>query len=87
MWEYHHISYTFLDKLVCNIKLHGFWCSYLASVILLHRLYLQINRLESEFSSYKVRAHTLLQKKDAELAAAMDSEQLKAIEEALKVHA
>jgi hypothetical protein len=48
---------------------------------------LQINRLESEFSSYKVRAHTLLQKKDAELAAAMDSEQLKAIEEALKVHA
>ncbi|CAK7355522.1 unnamed protein product [Dovyalis caffra] len=44
----------------------------------------EINRLESEFSSYKVRAHTLLQKKDAELAAAMDSEQLKAIEEALK---
>uniref|UniRef100_A0A6N2LY14 GRIP domain-containing protein n=2 Tax=Salix viminalis TaxID=40686 RepID=A0A6N2LY14_SALVM len=43
-----------------------------------------INRLESEFSSYKVRAHSLLQKKDAELAAAMDSEQLKAIEEALK---
>ncbi|KAB5556688.1 hypothetical protein DKX38_007597 [Salix brachista] len=45
---------------------------------------LAINRLESEFSSYKVRAHSLLQKKDAELAAAMDSEQLKAIEEALK---
>lgn len=44
----------------------------------------EINRLESEFSSYKVRAHSLLQKKDAELAAAMDSEQLKAIEEALK---
>ncbi|KAJ6682359.1 CROSSOVER SUPPRESSOR ON 3 OF GOWEN [Salix koriyanagi] len=48
------------------------------------QLELEINRLESEFSSYKVRAHSLLQKKDAELAAAMDSEQLKAIEEALK---
>lgn len=48
---------------------------------------LQISRLETEFSSYKVRAHTLLQKKDAELAAAKDSEQIKALEEALKVHA
>lgn len=47
---------------------------------------LQINRLESEFSSYKVRAHALLQKKDAELAAARDSEQLKALEEAINVH-
>uniref|UniRef100_A0A6N2LMF2 GRIP domain-containing protein n=1 Tax=Salix viminalis TaxID=40686 RepID=A0A6N2LMF2_SALVM len=47
-------------------------------------LEVSISRLESEFSSYKVRAHSLLQKKDAELAAAMDSEQLKAIEEALK---
>lgn len=46
---------------------------------------LQINRIESEFSSYKVRAHALLQKKDAELAAAKDNEQLKAHDEALKV--
>lgn len=46
---------------------------------------LQISRVESEFSSYKVRAHALLQKKDAELAAANDSEQLKALDEALKV--
>ncbi|CAA2972575.1 GRIP [Olea europaea subsp. europaea] len=44
----------------------------------------KINRIESEFSSYKVRAHALLQKKDAELAAAKDNEQLKAHEEALK---
>lgn len=47
---------------------------------------LQISSLEREFSSYKARAHALLQKKDAELAAAKDSEQLKALEEALKVH-
>ena len=47
---------------------------------------MQISCLESEFSSYKVRAHALLQKKDAELAAAKDSEQLKVLEEALKVH-
>ncbi|KAF8410310.1 hypothetical protein HHK36_002836 [Tetracentron sinense] len=44
----------------------------------------EINRLEKEFSSYKVRAHALLQKKDAELAAAKDSELLKAHEEAIK---
>ncbi|KAF7829034.1 protein GRIP [Senna tora] len=44
----------------------------------------EISRLENEFSSYKVRAHALLQKKDAELAAAKDSEQLQALEEALK---
>ncbi|KAJ0041172.1 hypothetical protein Pint_28642 [Pistacia integerrima] len=44
----------------------------------------EISRVESEFSSYKIRAHALLQKKDAELAAANDSEQLKALEEALK---
>ncbi|KAL1315968.1 hypothetical protein AAHE18_15G029300 [Arachis hypogaea] len=44
----------------------------------------EICSLEREFSSYKVRAHALLQKKDAELAAAKDSEQLKALEEALK---
>ncbi|GMN28752.1 hypothetical protein TIFTF001_002173 [Ficus carica] len=44
----------------------------------------EINRLETEFSAYKVRAHALLQKKDAELAASKDSEQVKALEEALK---
>ncbi|KAK9112512.1 hypothetical protein Scep_020031 [Stephania cephalantha] len=44
----------------------------------------EINRLENEFSSYKVRAHALLQRKDAELAAAKDSELLKAQEEAVK---
>lgn len=44
----------------------------------------EINRTQSEFSSYKARAHALLQRKDAELAAARDSEQLKALEEALK---
>ncbi|KAL6220790.1 hypothetical protein ACLB2K_008545 [Fragaria x ananassa] len=44
----------------------------------------EINRLKSEFSSYKVRAHALLQKKDADLAAAKDSEQVTALEEALK---
>lgn len=44
-----------------------------------------MGRLESEFSSYKVRAHALLQKKEADLAAAVDSEQIKALEEALKV--
>ncbi|XP_022971426.1 protein GRIP isoform X2 [Cucurbita maxima] len=42
------------------------------------------NRLENEFSSYKVRAHALLQKKEAEVAAAVDSDQIKALEEALK---
>ncbi|KAK4752398.1 hypothetical protein SAY87_021196 [Trapa incisa] len=40
--------------------------------------------LQSEFSSYKSRAHALLQKKEAELAAANNSEQIKALEEALK---
>ncbi|KAK1587300.1 hypothetical protein Q3G72_011581 [Acer saccharum] len=44
----------------------------------------EISRLESEFSSYKIRAHALLQKKDAELAAVNDSEQHKALEEELK---
>ncbi|GLT39332.1 hypothetical protein SLA2020_135300 [Shorea laevis] len=44
----------------------------------------EISRLESEFSSYKIRAHALLQKKEAELMAAKDSEQIKALEEALK---
>ncbi|XP_023007646.1 protein GRIP-like isoform X1 [Cucurbita maxima] len=44
----------------------------------------EMNRLKSEFSSYKVRAHALLQKKEAELEAAVDSDQIKALEEALK---
>ncbi|XP_030464104.2 protein GRIP [Syzygium oleosum] len=44
----------------------------------------EIHRLQSEFSSYKARAHALLQKKDAELASAKDSEEVKALEEALK---
>ncbi|KAM3252140.1 protein GRIP isoform X1 [Capsicum annuum] len=44
----------------------------------------EILRTQSEFSSYKARAHALLQRKDAELAAARDNEQLKALEEALK---
>ncbi|PON50003.1 GRIP [Parasponia andersonii] len=44
----------------------------------------EINSLQAEFSSYKIRAHALLQKKDAELAAGKDSEQVKALEEALK---
>lgn len=47
---------------------------------------IQIKRLESEFASYKSRAHALLQRKDAELASAKDNEQLKALEEALKVY-
>lgn len=49
-------------------------------------LLMQINRLESEFSSYKVRAHALLQKKDAEILAAKDTELIKAQEEAVKVY-
>ncbi|KAK6922514.1 hypothetical protein RJ641_010818 [Dillenia turbinata] len=44
----------------------------------------EIHRLEAEFSSYKARAHALLQKKDAELTTARDSELLKAQEETLK---
>lgn len=44
----------------------------------------EINRLEKEFASYKVRAHALLQKKDNELVAARNPEQLKAQEEAIK---
>ncbi|KAG1355354.1 protein GRIP [Cocos nucifera] len=43
-----------------------------------------INRLESEFSAYKVRAHALLQMKDAELSAAKNSELIKAQEEAVR---
>eukprot|EP00250_Pteridium_aquilinum_P022805 c2572_g1_i1 orf=187-2631(+) len=44
----------------------------------------QVAVLEKEFSAYKVRAHSLLQKKDAELSAAKDTEQLAAQEAALK---
>ncbi|CAL5366075.1 unnamed protein product [Camellia sinensis] len=44
----------------------------------------EVNRVETEFASYKVRAHSLLQRKDAELASARDNELLKAQEEALK---
>ncbi|XP_041016605.1 protein GRIP isoform X2 [Juglans microcarpa x Juglans regia] len=50
---------------------------------LAHLKHEHISRLENEFSSYKVRAHALLQKKDAELAASKESEQLKVLEEAL----
>lgn len=46
---------------------------------------LQITRLDSEFASYKVRAHALLQRKDADLAAAKDNELIRDQEEALKV--
>lgn len=44
-----------------------------------------MNRIEGDFASYKVRAHALLQKKDAELASTRDNDQFKALEEALKV--
>ncbi|GLT82540.1 hypothetical protein SLE2022_009040 [Rubroshorea leprosula] len=44
----------------------------------------EISCLESEFSSYKICTHALLQKKEAELMAATDSEQIKSLEEALK---
>ncbi|KMZ68878.1 Protein GRIP, partial [Zostera marina] len=43
-----------------------------------------ISRLESDFSSYKVRAHALLQKKDAELHAAKDNDIINAQEEAIR---
>lgn len=63
--------------------------SLLISIIMIQMpflLLMQINRLESEFSSYKVRAHALLQKKDAEILAAKDTELIKAQEEAVKVY-
>ncbi|XP_062190187.1 protein GRIP-like isoform X2 [Phragmites australis] len=44
----------------------------------------EISRLESDFSTYKIRAHALLQKKDAELNAAKNSDSMKAHEEALR---
>ncbi|RLN33944.1 protein GRIP isoform X1 [Panicum miliaceum] len=44
----------------------------------------EISRLESEFSAYKVRAHALLQKKDAELNAAKSSDLVKEHEEAMR---
>ncbi|ONK55911.1 uncharacterized protein A4U43_C10F2220 [Asparagus officinalis] len=43
----------------------------------------EINDLKREFLAYKDRAHALLQKKDAEISAAKDSELFKAQEEAL----
>ncbi|KAL6521463.1 hypothetical protein OROGR_018032 [Orobanche gracilis] len=43
-----------------------------------------IRCIENEFDSYKVRAHALLQKKDAELAVARDNDEFKALQEALK---
>jgi hypothetical protein len=46
---------------------------------------MQISRLESEFSAYKIRAHALLQKKDAELSTAQNSDLVKAHEEAIRV--
>lgn len=46
---------------------------------------LQITDLKNEFLAYKDRAHALLQKKDAEISAAKDSELFKAQEEALNV--
>ncbi|KAM0891377.1 hypothetical protein ACQ4PT_026449 [Festuca glaucescens] len=44
----------------------------------------EISRLESEFSAYKIRAHALLQKKDAELSTAQNSDLVKAHEEAIR---
>ncbi|KAL4186490.1 hypothetical protein AMTRI_Chr09g34150 [Amborella trichopoda] len=44
----------------------------------------EINHLEKEFISYKARAHALLQKKDAELSAAKDTNLMKAQEAAIK---
>ncbi|KAI5056354.1 hypothetical protein GOP47_0028707 [Adiantum capillus-veneris] len=44
----------------------------------------QASLLGKEFSAYKVRAHSLLQKKEAELCAAKDAEQLASQEAALK---
>lgn len=44
----------------------------------------EIKHLETEFASYKVRAHSLLQRKEAELVAARDNDLIKAQEEALK---
>lgn len=46
---------------------------------------LQVKRLEDDFSAYKVRAHALLQKKDAELAEVKNSKMLLSLEQALKV--
>ncbi|KAK6152997.1 hypothetical protein DH2020_012636 [Rehmannia glutinosa] len=60
---------SFLSQRVCDNELG---CGY------------AINRIESEFASYKVRAHALLQKKDTELAVARDNDQFKALEEGLK---
>jgi hypothetical protein len=45
----------------------------------------QAVRLEKDFNAYKVRAYSLLQKKEAELSAAKDAEWLAAQEASLKV--
>ncbi|XP_074571452.1 protein GRIP [Curcuma longa] len=44
----------------------------------------EVKQLEEDFSAYKVRAHALLQKKDAELAEAKNSKMLLSLEQALK---
>lgn len=44
----------------------------------------EIKHIENEFSAYKVRAHALLQKKDAEIAAARNSEDIIAQKEEVR---
>ncbi|KAF3796172.1 GRIP protein [Nymphaea thermarum] len=44
----------------------------------------EVSNLEKEFSSYKVRAHALLQKKEAELSAAKETQLIQALEAAVK---
>lgn len=46
---------------------------------------MQIKHIENEFSAYKVRAHALLQKKDAEITAARNSADIIAQQEAVRV--
>lgn len=72
-----------LSKLLDRNLWSNFFC--LSGSTNITYYFLQISRLESEFSAYKVRAHALLQKKDAELSAAKNSDLVKAQEEALKV--
>lgn len=80
-------SFCFCDEF--GFKIINLVNFLLISIIMIQMpflLLMQINRLESEFSSYKVRAHALLQKKDAEILAAKDTELIKAQEEAVKVY-
>ncbi|GJN32274.1 hypothetical protein PR202_gb20770 [Eleusine coracana subsp. coracana] len=63
-------------------KLEASESAYLRSEVEFAKL--KISRLQSEFSAYKVRAHALLQKKDAELNAAKNSDLIKAHEEAIR---